>query len=190
MNRGDNNIKIFLLTFVLVILFMNVASASVGVGISPSKMRQQIVAGETFTQEILIFNTGSEAMEITLVAEGEIKAFTEIEESAIIVEAEPDDELPIENGKIFTVIFSPPRSGTEKIFTGTLSAIGSGAGDSQFGGNVAVSSKVELIVVPADSIFARLTNTHYIILGSILGLLLLIFILRKLGIKIKIDKNN
>jgi len=187
MNRGDTY-KIFGLALVLVILFMNIASASVGVGISPSKMRQQIVAGESFVQEILIFNTGSEAMEITLVAEGEIKAFTEIKESAIIVEAEPDDKLPIENGKIFTVVFNPPRSGTEKIFTGTLSATGKGAGDSQFGGNVAVSSRVELVVIPADSIFARLTNTHYWIIGILIALILLIILIRKSGISINFEK--
>lgn len=187
MNRGDTG-KLFLLSLVLVILFMNVASASVGVGISPSKMRQQIVAGETLVQEILIFNTGSDAMEITLIAEGEIKAFTEIEESALIVEAEPNDELPIENGKIFTVTFSPPRSGSEKTFTGTLSANGKGTGESQFGGNVKVSSNVEIVVVPAKSIFARLTNTHYLIIGILFALVLLVIFLKKSGISIKFNK--
>jgi len=187
MNKGDKY-KIFGISIVLVILFMNFASAAVGIGISPSKMRQQIVAGEIFTQDILVFNTGSDAMEINLVAEGEIKAFTEIKESALIVEAEPDDKLPIENGKIFTVTFNPPRSGSEKIFTGTLSATGKGTGNSQFGGNVKVSSNIELIVVPAKSIFARLTGTNYLIIGIILLLIILIIFLKKSGISISFNK--
>ena len=187
MNRGDTY-KIFGLALVLVMLFMNVASAAVGVGISPSKMRQKVVAGETLVQEVLIFNTGSEAMEITLVAEGEIKAFTQIEESALIVEAEPNDELPIENGKIFTVTFSPPRSTGDQIFTGSLSAVGKGAGESQFGGNVKISSKVEIEVIQASSIFARLTTTHYLILGILVALILLVVFFRKLGLSIKFEK--
>jgi len=188
MNRGDTY-KLLGLMVVVLIFGMSFASASVGVGLSPSKMREHLTSGQSYTYDILVFNTGSDNMDITLSATGEIAEFVEIVENKMIVFPEPNDELPIENGRTFKVVINAPRTGTEKIFKGKIVATGSGAGDSQFGGNVAVSSQIELVVTPSKSIFAKLNTIHYVILGLVLFIILMIVLIRKSGIKISFDKN-
>lgn len=185
--RGDNY-KLLGLTLVVLILGMSFASAAVGVGLSPSKMREHLTGGKSYSYDILVFNTGSENMEITLTATGELKGLVEVEEQTLVVSPEPNDELPIENGRNFKVTITPPRVSKEKIFKGTLVATGSGSKDSQFGGNVAVSSQVELVVSPSKSILSRMTTTQYVILAAVLLIILAIVLIRKSGLKISFDK--
>lgn len=186
MKRGDS-LKLGLFGVLVFVLMLNVVSASVGVGISPSKMKEQLIAGQSYTYDILIFNTGSNELEISLAALGELKGFTKVEPTSLVIQPEPEpQELPIKNGQYFKVTFSPPRSGKEITYSGTLSASGSASPDSQFGGNVGVSSQVELVVLPPQSIFSRLTTTHYIIIGVVLLIILFILIIKKLGIQISV----
>lgn len=184
-------LKFSLFLFLAAVLMVDLVSASVGIGISPSKMKEQLVAGKTYTYNILVFNTGSSELEISLSALGELKGFTQIEPESLVIQPEPQpQELPIKNGQYFKVTFTPPRSGKMSTYVGTLSAIGKTSSDSQFGGNVGVSSQVELVVLPPKSIFSRLNTTHYIIIGAIVLVILLIFLFKRLGIKISVGTNN
>lgn len=181
--------KKILLVMFLVFFSFALVSADVGIGISPSKMREQVTAGETYTYDFLVFNTGSQDIDLTLSATGEIAEFVTITEPSRTITPEPlPHEFPIKNGKTFTVTIDIPKSSKQKTYTGAFAAVGGGSSESRFGGSVGVSSQVEFISVPPKSFFAKLTNTHYIILGSILGLLLLIFIFKKLGIRIQVGK--
>ena len=182
--------KIYLL-FVLSILLFSLVSADVGLGISPSKMRENLVAGSTFEYDIVVFNVGSDAMDIELVANGEISEFTTIEPKIQTIQPEPEPhEFPIKNGKVFHVVFDIPNSGKEKLYTGSFSAISRGSSDSQLGGNVAVVSKVEFNVIPPQSFLSKLSLSDYLISGIIILLVILFFLLKKIGIRINISRHK
>lgn len=180
--RGE---KIFLI-FAVAIFAFTLVSAEVGLGISPSKMREHLIAGSSYTYDIVVFNVGTDAMEINLVVNGEIAPFTTITPASEIIEPEPKPhEFPIKNGKVFSVTFDIPNGGKERVYTGSLSAVGKGAGDTQFGGNVAVVSRVELNVLPPTSFLEKLTPIHYLAFGAIVLLALVVLGLKRAGLKIQ-----
>jgi|TARA_B100000315_G_C14535885_1_gene568405 hypothetical protein len=177
-----------LLLFSILFLFslnLVLISAEVGVGISPSKIVEQIQSGEDSSYEFLVFNTGDIPIDIKIVVEGDIADFTTAEPKKKIVQPEPRPiALPIKNGETFIVTFNPPSKGKEVRYEGSISAIGTLISGSSFGGSVGVASKVELIVIPPKSIFAFITLTHWIIFGIIVLLILIFWVLKKEGLSI------
>lgn len=189
----NNQVKLVLGVFLLgILLFSGIVSAAVGIGISPSKMKEQLVAGSEYTYEILVFNTGSDPMEISLAPQGDLVGFTRIEPDSLIIEPEPyPREYPIKNGKIFRVTFDlPTYGGKTQHFVGTLSATGSGNSGSNFGGSVGVSSQIELIVNPPKSIFSKIKPVYYLIAGAIVLVLFLVILLRKAGLRISFGEGK
>jgi len=182
--------KLKLLIILVLVFFglIQMISADVGVGISPSKMIIQLEGGRTHEFELMVFNVGSDPMKLSFVVEGTLSEITEVEyDENLLVDPEPQPhELPIKNGKTVLVRFTPPASGEE--YEGTISALGSAGGGSTFGGSVGVASKIKIIVIPPESIFAFVTITHLIIAGVIVFLVLLFFILKKMGLKIGFKK--
>lgn len=182
--------KIFLM-FVVSMFVLTLVSAEVGLGISPSKMKEHLITGSSYEYDIIVFNVGDESMEITLVANGEIAPFTTITPVSQMVEPEPlPHEFPIKNGKVFHVVFDIPNGGKERIYDGSFSAVGKGDSGSQFGGNVAVVSRVELNVLPPTSFLEKLTPIHYLAFGAVVLLALIVIGLKKAGLKIQFGANS
>lgn len=179
------------LIFVLTLLSLSLVSADVGLGVSPSKMRQQIVSGDTYEYQFYVFNTGDNLMDVSLNIKGDIAEFSTVSpvDSSISPEPKPH-ELPLKNAKLFTLTVDAPNVRNQEIYSGTFSAIGGGSKESKFGGSVGVSSQIEFVVIPKEGFLAKLTKTHYIIVGVLLGLIALILIFKKLGIKIQFAQTN
>lgn len=187
--KMKNRILIFVLVLFSLISSINIAYASVGVGISPSKVVLQVEGGKVQEIDLLIFNSGDIPLEISLSSEGDIAKFTQIEPGSVIVEPEPQPHaLPIKNGKTFIVKFTPPATGEVKKYTGTISATGSPTAGSQFGGSVGVATRVELMVTPTKSIFAFITTEYLIIAGAIILLIIIILLLRRAGFRLKFER--
>lgn len=181
--------KSVILGFGILVFSLALVSANVGLGISPSKMKEQVVAGETYSYEFLVFNTGSQDIDLTFSTKGDFADFVVIETPDRTIAPEPEPhEFPIKNGKTFKVSVTFPKSSKEKIYSGTFSAIGGDSEGSRFGGSVGVTSQVEFIATPPASIFSRLTSTHYIIIGALALIVLLIYLFKKMGIKIQVAK--
>jgi hypothetical protein len=177
--------------FLFLILVGTIVSADVGVGISPSKVALQVEGGKTQQLELIVFNTGDNDMKISLIADGDIATFTKIEPLSETIKPEPKPHsLPIKNGKTFVVTFSPGITSSEKKYMGSMSAVGSPSEGSQFGGNVAVASQIELLVSPS-SFFANLLSTkNLIILGIIVLIIIIIILLKRSGFRIEFKKNK
>ncbi|MCF7910579.1 hypothetical protein K9L16_02820 [Candidatus Pacearchaeota archaeon] len=188
---SKNNISIlrFFSLLLFGILFFSIISAEVGVGISPSKLKFQIIGGSEYEQEITVFNTGTYDSEIFLVAEGDIAGFTEITPKSVVVSPEPKPhELPLKNSQTFLVKFDPPSVAEKTTYSGSLSAVGSGSSDSTFGGKVGVTAQVVIENVPSDSFFSKISQTHVIITCIIIILILIFFVLKDTDISIKFKK--
>lgn len=185
-------LKLKMIVLILVFLLnIYLVYADVGVGISPSKIVLQIEGGSFKELDLLIFNSGDDAMDISFNIEGEIAKFTTFDQKSILVEPEPKPHtLPIKNGKKLIVKFIPPVSKETKKYIGSISATGTPTSDSQFGGSVGVASQVELIVTPTSSIFEFISFNHLIFIGIFLLLVILILVLKKAGLKIKFEKNK
>ncbi len=86
-----------IIVFALVI--MPWVSASVGVGMSPTKIVIETYVGDVRNEEISVFNPGDIPLDISLNAEGGIAPFTSFAVSSTTVQPEPNHEQPIENGQ-------------------------------------------------------------------------------------------
>lgn len=178
-------------SFVLAILALSLVSADVGVGVSPSKMIEQIQAGQSEEVELLIFNTGDASLDISLSFTGDIAKFAEVVTTSQIIEPEPKPHaLPIKNGKTFLVKLSVPGGTKAGTYSGLISATGGAVEGSTFGGNVGVSTKIDIQVIEPESFFAKISTTSYIIIGAIILLILLIWFLKKQGLNISFKKNK
>ena len=69
----------------LVSVNLCLVSASVGVGLSPSKMNLQVVGGEMQEIDLLVFNSGDNPMELKMVIEGDIAEFTTTDPESLSV---------------------------------------------------------------------------------------------------------
>lgn len=190
LKRVKVNNKYFVLG-ILLIFSLILVSAEVGLGISPSKMKEQVVAGDTYTYSFLVFNTGSQDIEVSLVVDGEIAEFATVQTPLLTISPEPSPhEFPIKNGVSFNVVFEMPKSMGDKAYTGTVSAVGKAASGSQFGGSVAVSSQVEFVSLSPDSIFSKLETKYYFIILGFIVLILLIYLLKRAGFHMEFSSNN
>jgi len=174
-----------LILILAAILMSSIAYAAVGVGISPSKMVLQVEGGKTQQMEILVYDTGDYPMNLNIGVEGDLAEITQIEPTAVYVDPEPKPiVMPIKNGKKVTITFIPPATRTPRIYTGKVTAAG-GVASGQFGGSVGVATLVELRVTKTPSIFAFITSTHILVAGIILGVIIIILLLWRLGLKIE-----
>ena len=183
--------KIILLTFVFVFILSNLSLVygDVGVGISPSKMILEIEAGKSQQLDILVYNTGDNTLDVTMDIDGEIQSFTKIEKNRFTIEPEPKPhEFPIKNGVHTTAVFSPPGGLKPKTYKGMISA-GGGPYGGQFGGRVSVASQIEIIVRAPKSIFSYITTTHLLIVGIVILLALIIWFLKRMGLKFRFEKD-
>jgi len=64
--------KQLLLGISILLLLAGTAFAEVGLGISPSKAKIQVQAGETANIDFLVFNTGNRDVDVTMTSEGDI----------------------------------------------------------------------------------------------------------------------
>lgn len=181
----------FIFVLCLLTVLCKPALADVGVGLSPSKIILQIEGGTKQDFQFLAFNSGDYPLDISLSVSGDIVKFTKIGDSNIMVEPEPKPHaLPIKNGRTFTVTFSPPVSSETKRYTGTVSASGSPSKGAQFGGSVGVAAPVEIIVTPPASMLAFITPTYSAIILLIIAILAIIFLLKKSGITISVQRRR
>jgi len=175
---------IFLGVLVLVVT-LSFVSSEVGVGISPSKIVEQVEGGKTKQVQVLVFNTGDSDMELNAYLEGEIAEFGLVIPTNQVVSPEPKPhELPIKNGKIFIIEFNAPAVRDVRTYTGSISIIGSGTAGSTFGGSVGVTSKIELVVLPSKSFFSLIKPLYYLLAGIIILLIVIIWFLKKKGLNI------
>ena len=180
----------FLLIFLVSLLFINGTNADVGVGISPSKFIVAVPGGQTQDFEMIVYNPGTDSLEVGIEIEGEISKFTTVEPMRAVIRPEPaPHERPIKNSKRFKVTFSPPPSTKPKVYKGSIAASGGPAGG-QFGGRVGVASLVELTVPPPIRFWDYITRTHIMIAGIILGILVLILVLRKAGLRLRFENKK
>jgi hypothetical protein len=180
---------LFMFSLLLVGLLSASVFGEVGVGVSPSKWQLVIQGGTEQTFELLVFNTGDMPMEINVGASDSIESFTTITPSSAIIEPEPrPHELPIKNGKKFTVTFKPPISGEEKQYSGQVAAVGKPSGAAQFGGSVGVATVLEMTVTPPESIFAFITATHILIFVALVLLIFVFMLLRKAGFHLRLER--
>jgi len=187
---NGKGLKVFLLIS-LILLSASLISADVGLGISPSKIRDQVNSGETYSIDVLVFNTGSNLANVTLSYSGDLSDMVQISPSSQEIESEPvPHEFPIKNGKVFKVTFKIPTSSSEKSYKGVLSAVGGSSSGTNFGGSVGVSSQIELVSIPSNSFFSSIPLYVYIVLGGIVLLILIIFLLKKAGLNIEFKKKS
>jgi hypothetical protein len=188
--RGEINSKFFVFGILFLVSLM-IVSANVGLGVSPSKIREEVTSGESYSYDYLVFNTGSQDINVKISVEGEISEFVTFESSQAVISPEPlPHEFPIKNGINFQYTIDFPKTMKPKVYTGKISVIGSGGGDSQFGGNVGVSTAVEYISIPPKSVFSKIGTNMYIFVAVLIALIALILILKKMGLKIVIKSKN
>lgn len=166
-------------------------SADVGLGVSPSKMREQIVSGQTYEYELFVFNTGDQDIDVSFNPSEEFVDFVEVIPSNMIIVPEPKPhELPLKNAESFKVVVKAPKVKEQTVYSGKISIIGGGVEGAKFGGNIGVSSQIEFIVVPAEGFLAKLSNVHYIVFSLIIFIVTLSLIFRKIGFSIKFEKKK
>ncbi len=183
--------KKIILSSVFFLLSLYLASANVGVGVSPTKVSFEIESGKEYNLNLLVFNPGDSALEITISAEGDIKDLIEkIEPASEIIQPEPKPtSLPIKNGQNFVITFKAPPVSNEKKYIGVISAVGNPTSGSQFGGSVGVATQVEIIVRPSKSILANLSSKQKLVGLIIVLLIASIIAVKKSGFKIKFERN-
>ncbi len=165
------------------------ASASVGVGISPTKVVYQIEAGSDKQFDLTVFNSGDTPLEVSLTVDGTISEFTDVSNERIVIQPEPTPHaLPIKNGKSLSVTFSPRGSLKSGTYTGTISATGSPGEGSQFGGSVAVATQVEIIIVPAASFLSRIPSVYLYGMIGLLAVIVIIYTLHRMGFTINVAR--
>lgn len=173
------------------LLSFPLTTADVGIGISPSKIIVSGASGQLQQTEVLVFNTGDQPLKISMQAEGEIAAFTTFSVQEIEINPEPQPhELPIKNGKVITVRFNPPPSGTTKTYTGMIVAAGGPGEGAQFGGTVGVATQVVFTATPAQSAFNFITRQHVLIAATALIIVLMFIILKKKGLRLSFNKQE
>ena len=174
-----------IIAFALVL--MPWTSASVGVGMSPTKIVIETYVGDVRNEEVSVFNPGDIPLDISLNAEGGIAPFTTFAVSSATVQPEPNHEQPIENGQRLMVTFKPTKQG---VFTGTITAGGGPTQNSQFGGTVGVAAQVVMKVGPAKSLLDAVTTRQIIIAGSMVAVLILFIVLQKAGLSVSFKKKG
>lgn len=184
-------IKNLVLVFGLLVFSFAFVSADVGLGVSPSKMREQIVSGETYEYELFVFNTGDQDIDVSFNPSEEFADFVEVLPSGMIIIPEPKPhELPLKNAESFTVIVEAPKVKDKTVYSGKISIVGGGVEGAKFGGNVAVSSQIEFIVVPAEGFLSKLSTVHYIVFSLIVFIVALSLLFRRIGFTIEFTKKK
>jgi ABC-type sugar transport system permease subunit len=187
--------KTFFLLFAALCLFSTLVSASVGMGISPSRTEYRIEGGKTLETTYMVYNTGTDDLIARFSADGDIKPYVQFVEKDVYLQKEEDiTKFPPPNAKRFTVRYTPPTTSKSKRITGFVVASGGPGAGSTLGGNVAVAMRVDILIEPTKRFWDYITNTQWIVGSSILAVLfisiLLVTIARKKGISLKIELNR
>ena len=161
------------------LISISLVSASIGVGISPSKVSDQVVSKQEKNCTFTIYNTGDIPVLIKMSAsdelEGKVKFYPE--ELSIIPEPEPH-RLPPVNGKDVIVTVKAPVSRDLKKITGHIVATAGAAPGSSFGGSGAVASRFELQISPPKHFWDYMTDKQIILVNLLILLVIIIFIVR------------
>lgn len=173
-----------ILIIIIFLICVNTVYSEVGVGISPSKVIIKESSGSFHELEFLVYNTGSNPLNISLSAEGDIANFTEFEYKSYIVQPEPKPhKFPIKNGQKIKVNLKIPNVNTDSKYLGEIVATGSSAG-SQFSGKVSVATEVQIDVIsPVKKPFS-----YNFILITVLIFIVLFFVIYKFVNKKKSKK--
>ncbi len=188
------NEKIVIL-LVLFLLNLNIVYASIGVGISPSKIFDKIESKQEKNYTFIIYNTGDIPLNIKLSSSDGITGIAKFYPQEAILQPEPEPHrLPPVNGKTITVTIKAPVERATKTIVGHVVATAGSVPGSSFGGSGAVASRVELEISPPKHIWDYLTEKQ-VIMGSIGVLLLIILVvttivMRKKGLKIAIVRER
>ena len=148
------NVLILVLAFLLVVSLANAVLADVGVGISPTKIVLNMESGKSQQVDFLMFNSGDSPLNVNVNLEGDIAKIGTVSgvSGNDVIQPEPlPHQLPIKNGKTFSVTFSPSMAFFEKKYSGTISVSGSPVDGSQFGGSVGVAAQADITVTPSAS---------------------------------------
>ncbi len=181
-------------SLLLFILVVNLASASVGVGMNPAKASLVLEGGKTQTMEVTVFNTGDTPLEISLQAEGDIAPYVDFEPKSVVVDPEPvPHTLPVKNGKIFTVKFTPPASSQVVSYSGDIAATAFVSNGNNFPGTVGTAMLVEATVnppLPLKGVLGVLTVQQLVLVAAIIPMILSVFLLIRQSSKKKKSKKK
>ncbi|MDP3741963.1 MAG: hypothetical protein Q8R15_01475, partial [Candidatus Micrarchaeota archaeon] len=75
--------------FFFLSMLSSVASADVGIGVSPSRIVMQVEGGQTQEVQLLFFNTGDDSIQVSVGIDGSIAPFTQVFPAIETVEPEP-----------------------------------------------------------------------------------------------------
>lgn len=180
--------------FLLILTSITSASSLVGVGVTPSRLDLELVGGKTQEVELLVFNTGDYPFEIGLSAEGEIASFITFEPTKALIDPEQmPHSLPIKNGKMFKLKFTPP-AGESRTYTGLISATVVNTREQGFSGSVGSAVYVSAHVSKPfylKSIFGLITIQQLVLVLGIIPLVLSGFlVLKKVSSKKKKAKKR
>ena len=155
---------------------MVIVSASIGVGISPSKVNDRIGSKEEKNYTFIIYNTGNTNVLIKMGSSDGIDGKAKFYPSELTLIPEPEPHrLPPVNGKEVIVTIKAPVTGSLKKFVGYVVATAGAAPGSSFGGSGAVASRFELEVTPAKYFWDYMSTLQIVL--SILVILLIISII-------------
>ena len=137
----------FLITLIiLLIVNISLVTASVGIGISPSKLVDSINSMKSKEYDYIIYNTGDINITAKMYTEGELSDYITITPSELFLLPEPEPHrLPPVNGKMIKVKVRAPFAFDEKNYTSKIIASVSPG----FGGVIttgAVASNIEITV--------------------------------------------
>ncbi|MBI5391904.1 hypothetical protein HZB00_02790 [Candidatus Woesearchaeota archaeon] len=177
------------------LFLLPIATANIGIGVSPAKrIILHVEGGNIIEENYLVYNTGDGPITANLGLEGMISNFTTVTSSSLYVEPEPQPlELPIKNGKHFKAIYHIPPSNKAQVYTGKIIASGGSAGGT-LGGNVAVAMQVEIYSSATQHLWSYITKKQIIITAIILLFVVLLLLLRiymrRKGIRITIRRKK
>ncbi len=158
---------------------ISLVSASIGVGISPSKVLDQVVSKQEKNYTFTIYNTGDIPVLIKMSASDELEGKVRFypEELSLLPEPEPH-RLPPVNGKDIIVTVKAPVSHDLKKITGHIVATAGAAPGSSFGGSGAVASRFELMIGPPKYFWDYMTDKQILLANLVILLIIIIFIAR------------
>jgi len=170
-----------------------IVSASIGIGVSPSKVYDKMQSKQEKNFTFSIYNTGDITLKAKMSASEEMNNMVTFYPEEITIEPEPEPHrLPAVNGKNVIVTLKAPVTNKIRKITGHIVATAGSGGGSTFGGSGAVASRFELEISPPTHFWEYWTRTQVtigsIIIALVLGLLTAILIMKKKGLSVGLIK--
>lgn len=187
--------KITIIIIGMLLLNLALVNASIGVGISPSKIFDVLESKERRNYTFIIYNTGNIDVKARMSLTDDIEKWdVKFYPEEFILKPEPEPHrLPPANGQTVTVSLKSPVSKAKK-FTGHVVASAGPSDGSSFGGSGAVASRIELEILPPKHFWDYWTKKQVITGSAVTTLVLLmligLFIMKKKGLRLGLVRNN